>query len=359
MSLFIIICGGVILLSFIYAESPEENFLEWEGQRILHPFIDATDYSSDQFIIELQDENGMPVWFGRHIYKDVCISGKCKMIRLWLFWDAIGNYLGYQLHDDEPLTKSDHTIFEEHDYQKLNDILSTPSSVLGNLKQSDLVIIPDSIENPYELDGYTAATQPVLSEVVVKDAVYTCYTLWHTIYGPIQEEIFSLLEEGIDSGFLTQMLEKNDPEKIIWVIETVKKHTEYNEEFYPQFIEYIKSEDDLLSGKALNYFRDDLLDDELIQKKLIDEMPFFNGKTNVELIWMLIENGGVPEGIFQQLIEYVAEGTLNVGSLNLVYKLFRVEFMKNNKEIEATLNKFLNGEDAYVRILTQKVLEIK
>ncbi|WP_163325428.1 hypothetical protein [Draconibacterium mangrovi] len=338
--------------------STQENFLDWEGTRVLHPFNDTSDASSDQQIIELQGDNGMPLWFARHFFKDVCISGKCKMIRLWLFWDGAGNYLGFQVPDNEPLTKSDHTIFEPQDYQKLDKILKDRSSILKNLKQEDLVIIPDSIKNPYELDGYTAATQPALAEVVVKDAVYSCHTIWHTVYGPTQQEIFRLLDERIDAVFLTQMLDSNKPEKIIWAIETVKQHPEYHETFYPRILSFIKSEDEIMAEKALDYFRKKVLKDEQIQKQLVDEMPFFSTSANVELIWRLIENGGVSEEIFRQLLLFVNEGKLQVTSLNLVYQLYQPEFLEN-KETETLLNNFLNGDDAYVRTLTQKVLKTK
>ena len=101
------------------------------------------------------------------------------MIRLWIFWDGAGNYLGHQLHADKPLTKSDHTKFEATDYLKLDNILKDTTSVLKRLKQEQLIIMPDKPEL-LKVDGYTAPTQPTLAEVVVKGAVYTCHTLWHT-----------------------------------------------------------------------------------------------------------------------------------------------------------------------------------
>jgi len=353
--LIMIVSGGLFCLSYFNVDS-RENFLSWEGERISHTFNDIVDELSDQQIIELQDEAGMPVYFGRYFFKDVCISGKCKMIRVWLFWDGAGNYLGYQVPDDEPLTKSDHTVFEPEDYQKLDKILSDRSSILEDLKQEDLVIIPDSIENPYELDGYTAATQPALSEVIVKDAVYTCHTLWHTVYGSTQQEVFRLLNERTDVDFLEKMLASKQPGKIIWVIDAVEKQRKYHEEFYPRFIEYIKSEDDLLADKALDYFQNSMLNDELLRNRLVDEMAYFSARTNVELIWRLIEHGTVSDEIFGKLLQFVKEGKLQVTALNIVYQLFQLEFMKD-EQIKTTMNNFLNGEDAYVRRLTQKVME--
>lgn len=354
--LVVAISGGLFCFSYFNAERETENFLDWKGERILHTFIDSSDESSDQMIIELQDKNGLPLWFGRYFYKDVCVSGKCKMIHIWLFWDGAGNYLGFQVPKDEPLTKSDHTIFESPDYNKLDEILQDRASILRNLKQEDLVIIPDSIDNPYEIDGYTAATQPTLSEVVVKDAVYTCHTLWHTVYGPTQQEISRLLDERTDAEFLWKMLETNKSEKIIWVIESVKKHHEYHEMFYARFIEYMKSKDELLVGKALDYFQNDVLKDELTQKQLVHEMPSFSVKINAELIWRLTETGGVSEEIFLQLLQLIKEGELQIATLYFVYQLYQPEFL-NDREIKTLLDNFLNGENPYKRNMTHKLLE--
>ena len=347
---------GLIGFSYVNPEKLEEDFWGCKGRRIVHIYKDTIDEFSDSQIIELQDKDSIPIWFARHIFKDVCISGKCKMIRLWLFWDGVGNYFGFQLHENEPLTKSDHTIFEQADYEKLEEILRDSTSILGKLKQEDLVIIPDSIDNPYELDGYTAATQPSLAEVVVKDAVYTCHTLWHTVYGATREEINRLLEERIDADFLRCILKTGDIEKIIWVIETVKKHPEYHPAFYPDFIECIKSKNELLARKALNYFGHDMLTDELIQKELVSEMPFFTKETNVELIWRFIENGGVTEDVFLQLLQYIREKKLQLSFLNLIYQLIQPHYLKK-QEIKVILESFLKDENAYVRSLTKKVLE--
>jgi hypothetical protein len=160
-----------------FTERPKNGFWAMEGTLITHHFEEKLDSLSGPELFELQDKEGIPVWFDRRIFKDVCISGECKMIRLWLFWDGGGNYLGMQIPENEPLTKSDHTQFEREDYEKLESILRDTLSILKNLEQEELIIVPDTI-NPYEVDGYTAATQPALAEVVVKDAVYTCHYMF-------------------------------------------------------------------------------------------------------------------------------------------------------------------------------------
>ena len=95
-----------------FPERPQTGFWAMEGELVTHHFEEKADSLSGPELFELRDQSGLPVWFGRYIFKDVCISGECKMIRLWLFWDGAGNYLGMQVPEKEPLTKSDHTLFE-------------------------------------------------------------------------------------------------------------------------------------------------------------------------------------------------------------------------------------------------------
>ena len=70
----------LILLSLLITDEkslPTNGFWAMEGTLVTHYFEDKTDSLSGPELFELQDENGLPIWFGRHIFKDVCISGKC------------------------------------------------------------------------------------------------------------------------------------------------------------------------------------------------------------------------------------------------------------------------------------------
>src|SRR5690554_3985673 len=273
LSQFLTIFGVFLFAGFsdTFPDRPQTRFWAMEGTLVTHHFEEKTDSLSGPELFELQDENGLPIWFGRHIFKDVCISGECKMVRLWLFWDGAGNYLGMQVPEQEPLTKSDHTPFEKEDYEKLNDILRDTVSILKTLKQEDLIIVPDSID-PYEVDGYTAETQPTLAEVVVKDAVYSCHTLWHTVYGPVQTEIFKIMDNRLSNDFLEKIFQSKKPEFISWAIENIQNHPEFHAGFYPEIMEYISSGNAALANQALGYFRSELLADTTIQLQLVQVM---------------------------------------------------------------------------------------
>jgi hypothetical protein len=358
---YLITFGMVLFAGFSYtfSDHPQTGFWAMEGTLVTHHFEEKTDSLSGPELFELQDENGLPIWFGRHIFKDVCISGECKMIRLWLFWDGAGNYLGLQTPEEEPLTKSDHTPFEPEDYEKLEYILHDPTSVLKDLKPEDLIIVPDTIDlyKAYEVDGYTAATQPALTEVVVKDAVYTCYTLWHTVYGPPKNAIDKILEQRLNEEFLTKMFASENPSYASWAIKTIQKHPEYHEAFYPTIIELIKSGSSDLSKQAMDYFQPGLLADTSIQHQLVEVMTEAEMNVKYEILWKYIAYGNTNETVVLDLLRMFNDQNIGVGAYNLILRLVKPEYLKENEEIAQIIHHLSEHENGYVRNLTRKLIE--
>jgi hypothetical protein len=362
---FLATFGSLLFTSFFppFPDRPQTGFWAMEGTLVTHYFEDKTDSLSGPELFELQDENGLPIWFGRHIFKDVCISGECKMIRLWLFWDGAGNYLGIQVPEQEPLTKSDHTPFEPEDYEKLEGILRDTASILKDLTQEDLIVVPDTIDPylAYEVDGYTAATQPALAEVVVKDAVYSCHTLWHTVYGPVQSEIFKVLENRLSTDFLKKIFQSKKPEFISWAIESIKNHPEFHAGFYPEIMAYISSENAALANQALAYFRPELLADTTIQLQLVQVMEDENTdmSINYEILWKLIGSGDVHPKAVLNLLELFAGQKIGVGAYNLILRLVSPEHIRENEQIAQLLTQLSENENGYVRNLTKRALNEK
>jgi hypothetical protein len=341
--------------SGINSEGNRASFRSEEGILYMHYFEERSDSLSGPEIYELQDTNGLTIWFSRHIFKDVCISGECKMIRLWLYWDGAGNYLGMKLPEGEPLTKSDHTEFDDTDYAKLENILRDTSSLLKELKQEDLIIVPENT-NPYEVDGYTAATQPGLDQVVVKDAVYTCFTLWHTVYGPVRREILAILDERISEDYLFLLFSSGNTSLLSRAISYVEKRPDFHETFYPRIVEAVLSEHLPLAQQALNYFVPARLSGLNEQKHLAELIPRVGAQMKYDLIWKLVESDKVHETVVLQLLQYFDKQEIGVGSLNLLYRMVLPEHISRNDEIRELLEKLAGHQNAYIRNLTARML---
>lgn len=350
---------GILIFTGFSGVSPERlptDFLTMEGNRVTHYFEEPADSLSGSALIELQDESGLPVWFCRYVFKDVCISGECKMIRLWLFWDGAGNYLGLQIPEDEPLTKSDHTPFEPEDYRQLESILLDTASILNTLEQDDLIVVPDSID-PYEVDGYTAATQPTLAEVVVKDAVFTCYTLWHTVYGPVQNEIFNILNQRADREYLSKMFDSAKPEYNIWAVQSVGRNPAFHQTFYPRILEYIKADDSALVDGALDYFNTGMLADTVIQQQLTGILADADMSVKYKILWKFIAFGKINERSVLDLLEMFSEQKIGVGAYNLILRLVLPEFITKNGQVAQKMQELSAHENAYVRNLSKKAMK--
>jgi hypothetical protein len=351
------VCILVLMSFFIFpanswAQESSPDFLHMKGTLLTHQFADKEDSLSAREIIELRNEKGLPVWFGREIQKVVCLTGVCRMIHLWLFWDCAGNFLGVQILEKEPLTKTDHNEFKIEDYRKLNLILSDSTSVLKNLKQEELIIIPEKKSGL--IDASSGATQPFLQDYLVKNAAFTCYCLWHTVYGNTLTEIHQIISQRIDEAYLKLLFDQTDIRYNIQAIGFLRKHPAYSQ-FSSEIINKIKSKDENLSWRALSYFDKDRLESEKIQKELVlifDEMA---PQRQSEFIWKLADIGKVNDEVILVMLQKFEEQQISTSLIGYVYRLIKTDNLAN-PAITAKLKSFLAHENLYVRNITERLL---
>jgi hypothetical protein len=277
------------------------------------------------------------------------------MVHLWLFWDGAGNYLGIQPHENEPLTKTDHNKFSENDYRKLNFILSDTGSVLKTLKQEELIIKAEKKETKQRFDAVTGATQPSLQDYLVKNAAYTCYTLWHTVYGPTRTEVLAILDKRADAAFLQLSFETGDLIRLRWAVRFIRNHPEYHDAFYRQIINQIKSEDFQLSQLSLDYFDKSRLDDPVLQSELISNFAQMPYRCKFDLIWKLSSLKKVKDENVMILLQLFDDQIINASMLSYIYQLIHPESLKNH-QIYKKLKKISKNDNRYVRDITLKLL---
>ncbi|MEM6344087.1 MAG: hypothetical protein AAF927_09415 [Bacteroidota bacterium] len=167
----------------------QEKICSWSGEdtSILHQ-------------LELcSDSLSKPLYYFAYINTPVCIDGSCKPLFVNVYWDLLGNYVGYGVIEAELLTKYDHELFTSEDYQKLHWLLLNKHSILARKKLSDLFDTkPAKVEkvtfNGVELDAVSGATKREIGQSVVKGALYSCYTLWHLVHGPIADSMHNRIK---------------------------------------------------------------------------------------------------------------------------------------------------------------------
>jgi len=324
------------------------NYLNMTGKKITHPFIDPDDSISAKEILELKNEAGLPMWFGKDVRKVVCLTGECRIAHLWLFWDGTGNYMGFQIPENDSLTKNNHEPFTNDDYRKLHNILSDSLSILKTISEDDLVDKPD-------VDAHTGATKSSYREILIDGAAYSCYSLWHTVYGKTRKEIQRIIAQETDVAYLRNLFESHQIQQQRWVINYVSQHAGFQKEFNIPIIQLLNKSDEESVQNALDYLSSDVLSFSEATQLLLEIYSKSDLNRRFQIIWRLSKLDFVNDNIILYLLSDFEKHKLNASSLLYVYKAIKPTNL-DNKQIHSKLTKLLKHNNPFVRNITQKVL---
>ncbi|MCG8475961.1 MAG: hypothetical protein MI784_10870 [Cytophagales bacterium] len=176
--------AALSFFSFTSAEEPKD-----EKRHIVEHFFQKDD--EEITIFQVTDEHGMPQYYYCNIRSYPCKAEKvCKMMDLRMYWDALGNYLQFELRNGDKLTKLNHKPFSKKEYRKLHKILNNPDSEMQHCKFDELT--SKQTENQYHLDAVSGATNKDFKFEYISGAIKTTYFLWHFAHGAVGEKIRSL-----------------------------------------------------------------------------------------------------------------------------------------------------------------------
>ncbi len=351
----LIICLLIAMTNTISAlAQPNKDLWQMNGTLVKYAYAENADSGREHIILELKDTNAIPVWFAVDIHRSVCFTDKCRPLNLWIFWNGTGGYLGFDLYNDDPLTKTDHESFSQADYSKLHWLLADTAPIIKYIKEEDLVV--DTAIHTEEVDGYSGATRPSLQQELVQDAAYTCYTLWHIVYGTIQKEIGKLIDQRVNSSYLKSVFDHQESTYKLWAINFIKRHPQYDSAFSSTVIELITSDDENLSKQALNYFESIRLSEPGTQLKLTSMMDVFPEQRGYELLWKLKKLDKVNDKTILILLEKFNEGKIKTPLLGYIYDLIQPENLQDDG-IKKILKDLVSHKNLYVRKLTSQLLD--
>ncbi len=217
-------------------DSPPEYFvLEWkEGTRLHHEptdFFIEIDSFGRQEVFALVDEKKAPILYTADIATPVCADGECKLMNMKFYWTLLGEYAGFDRYPMMPLTKHDHDVFEEEDYQKLHRLLNDDKSPLGRRTIDQLVEKP-TMRTVNGVDAISGATITQVKEAVVSGALYSCYTAWHLVHGEIQAQLKANTISVLNKQMLVAMLYSSNDEYQLFALEkfSVPQYQEHYEQ---------------------------------------------------------------------------------------------------------------------------------
>ncbi|MFT4033373.1 MAG: hypothetical protein QM669_13205 [Siphonobacter sp.] len=212
----------------------------------MQPFFVRENDTTAYTLNLVYDEANRPSYFYRNIFTPVCYTGECKPVYINFYWDLLGNYIRYDLPTGKVLTKMDHKEFTEENYNKLQDILANPNSILGEVSIYDL-ITPDQDKLADSVDAKTGATLKTIRSEVIEGAVYTCYTLWHIAYGGGVKQMQHITDSLTTDDLMHRFLASQNHHYQYWAMDKVMNR----KEFLPDLLLVIRGKNVFTARHAL------------------------------------------------------------------------------------------------------------
>jgi hypothetical protein len=288
----------------------------------------------------LSNSEGAPRLFFSNIETSVCADGECKLANIKVYWNLLGNYVGYGMSPELPLTKFEHDHFEKEDYAKLHQLLLDDNSILKRRKMSDLIdqvpVSPSNIDSK-DLDGISGATITEVKESVVKGGLYSCYTLWHIIHGEVQEKMKRYLESITSDTLNHYFLYTPYKDYQMYALKQLQK-TEFKKHSI-QIINIFKTTDALTKAYILKKIPSDVLSEQSITEQFYNEFPLVDINSRTLLIHRL--KSANPNAT-EILSKYLDSMTRNQLRLYLKYLSDNPEHLNNTSKtnlIKASENK--------------------
>lgn len=235
-------------------------------EKITPHHVNFNDTIPGNTLYEYQDSSEIPLMYSREILTGVCIDGKCRMVRINLFWYVTGRYLGFELPNKEFLSKTEHKPFTPEEYDRLHELLANSLSPLAQYSLEELALKDSSATN---VDAVSTATIAAVLNHIVEGAVFTTYTLWHIVYGTTQHEIENLTSKNLTPQLTLQLLTNEALVDKIWALNHISEETEITPLIENKILELIKGKDVYLAERALNALKHELLAENHIQHQLV------------------------------------------------------------------------------------------
>ena len=229
------------------------------------------------------DDHGFPVEYSLPLTVDICLTGSCKILKLTLFWDAIGNYLRLEYPPTFPLTKNKHDLFSKDDYKKLDEILKSRYSILGQYPLNHFVLESKPQAKAPKVDAITAATPIAVRDAVVRGAAYTSWALWHWANGQIVEKLRSQTMTYCSETYLLNCLRSDDARFVKFGLERLEDKKSLTAKFVKECFTILKQSGRENCELALNILIEKTSDPEGLKSRLIGILGENSGSSRLLL----------------------------------------------------------------------------
>lgn len=288
-------------------------------------------------------KDGFPVYYSRSVHTGVCYDNQCKLLDITLYWNPTGRYLGFELPENEFLSKDDHVPFTEEEYVRLNQLLSDPSLPLGQFTYNQ--IAAKSKASLYNVDGVSGATSKDVLEYVIKGSAYTTYTIYELVYGTTQTEVQSWTNDVMNDQYLGNMLTEAPYQDKLWAIDLMNGRLSYFPQSREIVLELMGSADFSLAEKCLNSLVPEDLFERDVQNKLIDNFQSFDFGMRSRTLELLKDTPQISPEVVAKLNSDLPE--MEVPIVSGILDVYREKGI-NDPETISAIKKLATSENRYL-----------
>ena len=347
----IVLTGGFLLCTFSSSFSQENETLKYTQKPTIvldlnneqTQILTYSDELNNDTLYLLKTQNNIPLNYYKNIETGVCFDKECRPLKITVYWNITGRYLGFELKKDEFLSKHDHEPFVEIEYERLNELLADSSLPFASISFENLIEAPKSETD--EVDAISGATTENVAKIVVKGAAYTTYKLWNIIYGPTMDLVSELTEEQLKPNLINMILMSPDISDRIWALDRIDQTIELSPKLMSSLLGFISGDDFYLAYNAL---------------EAIDAVHLNSATLQIRLFSIYTEaNPSIKNGIVKKLMgapflspEIVTTSRTLLEHLNgqqlgeflKLYSKYSINDVKTCREI----SKILENENRYI-----------
>lgn len=345
-----------LIYSIVFAQ---ETDLSYAAEKIILQSV-TENVGTDSFSYDLNlafNKIDKPKFYYSKLVTPVCESGECYLVEVSIFWDLIGNYLGFKLPRDKILTKIDHKHFDKADYEKLHRILSDINWPLAGYAINELIVDSTKILVDSELDAYSGATVNFVREQDnIPGALYTIHTLWEFVHSReiinhIQDHTLRLVEDN--SFTLTTFLTNEKLSQKLWALDNIDQSVLLEESLISSWLSLIDDSDYFLAYSAIRAIKPVHLESAAVQIGLFSKYEKVNHGLKKMIIEKLLEAPDLSAEIVTNSRSLL--GQLNGQQLGDFLKLYKTHSIDDLKTCRA-VSAILQHENRYISRKAYKFL---
>ncbi len=310
---------------------------------VFHPSID----DGLPFEYDLTEEFNHE--FHTEVSSVICFTHECKMVPIEVYWTAIGDFVKYELMNGYDLEKTEGAPFTAEDHVKLNKVLSNPNN---KLRTVDISKIKDY--NPDEVDAVSSATIVIDEDQIVKGAAWTCYTLWHWVYGPARQSIRDVTGDRLSSREFIKYLNSSSVEDNIFAFEQLSRKRFFNDSITSELIQLNQKQSKYFTKQAVSYL--ELMESKLYRESLKSLYKHNDPNKRVIFINSLNkQNASFPNAFWEDLISKTVESN-SYQEVSLYLDMLEQKEI-NSEQINNSVLTLLDHQDKLIARRAQWYLE--